>query len=156
MSFSRFIPEIPSCLYNLIHYFQAFNYLAESGVIAIQMRGGSYHNEKLGTSGIRNGRPGHGKNTSFVGEMVGKAITAELPFDTVARAPCSATLGTSALNHKAGNNPVKDQAIIKPLFYQGDKIVDRIGSYSRKKFRLYQPPVFHLDSYQWIFAHSIT
>ena len=118
LSFARFIAEIPSCVYYLIHYFQAFNYLAESGVIAIQMRGGGHHDEKLGTSGIGISGPSHRKNASFVGEMVGKGITLELSFNTVTWAPCSAAQGTSALNHETGNNPVKDQTIIKPLFYQ--------------------------------------
>ena len=63
-----------------------------------------------------------------VSQVILEAVAGELPFDGVARAAHAVSVGTSALDHKAGDHPVENQPVVKALLYQMNEIIHRIGS----------------------------
>ena len=80
--------------------------------------------------------PGHGENALCVLQVIFYAVLGEFSFNGVAGTACACALGTSALNHKSGNDPVKGQAVVEALPDQRDKVADRVGSDFRIKFPL--------------------
>ena len=79
--------------------------------------------KELGSAGVSSGM-GHGKDTPVV--ML--VITIKFTVDGVTWSSCSVSVRTTTLDHKIGYNTVKCQTIVKPLFRQFYKIIDRIGS----------------------------
>ena len=54
--------------------------------------------------------------------------------NAVARSACTVAIGIAALNHKAVDNPVKNQTVIKFLFRQFYKVLRGAGNLVRKQF----------------------
>jgi len=73
--------------------------------------------------------------------------------DAVAGIAHPGSVRASALDHKAFDNPVEDQAVIKFFVDQTDEIVYGIGSDFRVKLRLDYVSVFHGNSYNRILCH---
>ena len=63
-------------------------------------------------------------------------VSGKFALDAVAGAAHTGALGVAALNHKSGDNPVEDGAVIEALLHQGDKVLDGIGGDLRIKLRL--------------------
>jgi hypothetical protein len=61
-------------------------------------------------------------------QWVIKTIVGKLAFDGVTRTTHTISFRVSSLDHKATDNSVKNQAVIKTSFYKGNKVVNRIGS----------------------------
>ena len=57
-------------------------------------------------------------------QVVLEAVLGELALDAVARAAHACAVRVAALDHEAVNDPVEDEAVIKALFYETDKIIN--------------------------------
>ena len=55
-------------------------------------------------------------------EIVFDPVRRELPLDMVAWAAHTVPLRAASLDHKPGDYPVEDQAVIKPFLHQLDKV----------------------------------
>ena len=53
-----------------------------------------------------------------MGQIVLEAVVGKLALDAVARAAHAVAVGAAALDHKALDDPVEDQAVIKALVHQ--------------------------------------
>ena len=71
----------------------------------------------------------HGEHASLMLQIILHAVCSEFTFDGPSRAAHTGALRTAALNHETGNDPVKDQAVIKAALYQLDEVLycDRRG-----------------------------
>ena len=85
------------------------------------------HDEELAAGRVRMHGAGHGNDTWLMFQIVLKPVLIKFPFDAVARAAHTVTVGATALNHKTVNNAVEGQVVIEPFFHQGNKIVDSVG-----------------------------
>ena len=103
------------------------------------------HNEELATGGVGGHGAGHGQNAAAVKQLVLEAVGTELALDAVAGAAGANALGVAALDHKAGDDPVENDAVIEALLHQGDKVVDGVGGHLRVQLRLDDAAVFHFD-----------
>ena len=101
------------------------------------------HDEELRTGGIRHHGAGHGQHAGRVLQIVGEAILAEFPFDTVAGASRAGALGASALDHETADDAVEDQPVIKSFFDQADEIVHGIRRDIGIKLGFHHIAVFH-------------
>ena len=86
-------------------------------------------------------------------QVILEAVGRKLAPDAVAGAAHAGAVGVAALDHKAGDDPVEDQAVIKALAYKGDEIVDGVGSDLRVELGLDHVAVFHLKGNNRI-AHA--
>ena len=69
-------------------------------------------------------------------QIVFKTIVRKLAADRIAGASHAGAIRIAALNHKAGNDTVKNGAVVKTLFDERDKIVDRIRGNLRVQLNL--------------------
>ena len=53
-----------------------------------------------------------------MGQIVLEAVVGKLALDAVARAAHAVAVGAASLDHKALDDPVEDQAVIKALVHQ--------------------------------------
>lgn len=121
-------------LANRIDYFQAFDDLAEAGMVSVQMGGivPTMADEKLRTTRVSSGM-GHGQYTPVV-----VLITAcEFTVDFVAWTARAVALWTTALDDKVRDYPVESQAIVKALFCQGNKVFNCLRSVFLKKLHFH-------------------
>ena len=109
------------------------------------------HDEELGTCGVRVHRTRHGENALGVLEIVRKTILAELTLDGIPWTAHTISIRASALNHKALDDTVKDQTIIKALLDQADKVVDCVRRNLWVELCLHDITIFHLNGNNWIF-----
>ena len=80
--------------------------------------------EELGGGGMRVGGSGHGNRPAVV-----PAAPVRLVADGRAGLQLLEFLGeASALNHEAGNHPVKDGAVVETVTDVGEEVLDRLGS----------------------------
>ena len=86
-------------------------------------------------------------------QIVLKPVGGKFPLDPVTGAAHAGALRIAALDHKAGNYPVKDRSIIKSLFHQGNKIGHRIRRGLRVQLHLHHAAVFHLNRHYWVVFH---
>ena len=100
------------------------------------MRGVLHHKEELAAGAVREHRTCHRENTARVAQIVFKTIVRKLAADRIAGASHAGALRIAALNHKAGNDTVKNGAVVKTLFDERDKIVDRIRGNLRVQLNL--------------------
>ena len=61
-------------------------------------------------------------------KVIFEAVLGELTRNRVARAAHAGTVWTAALDHKAVDDAVEDQAIIEALLYEADEVVDGVRS----------------------------
>ena len=100
-------------LTDLINGLYTFHNLAKAGMVAVEVRCvvPTVTNKKLRSSGISSGM-GHRENTPVVVLVVAIQFT----INGVTGSTCACSVRTTTLDHKIGNNTVKCQSIIKPLF----------------------------------------
>ena len=103
------------------------------------------HDEKLASGGVGVHGAGHGQHASGVLQLVEEAVGGEFASDAVAGAAGAGALGVAALDHKAGDDPVEDHAVVKALVNQGDKVVDGVGGHFGVELRLDDVAVFHFN-----------
>lgn len=61
-------------------------------------------------------------------KVVWETVSGELSFDAVAGPAHSGALRVATLDHKTGDDPMEDGAVVKTLPSEGDEIVHRIWS----------------------------
>ena len=110
-----------------IHHVHAGRYLAEGGVLAVQVLGIGMHDEELAARGVGRRGTGHAEDTPLMLQVVLHAVEEELALDAVAGAAHAGALGAAALNHEAGDDPVEDQAVIVIVVTQVDEVVNALG-----------------------------
>ena len=85
------------------------------------------HDEELAAGAVHRLRPGHAQHAAGVPQVVLHAVGGELALDAVAGAAHAVAVGAAALDHKAGDDPVEDQAVIVPGVGQGDEVAHALG-----------------------------
>ena len=86
-------------------------------------------------------------------KVVFEAVLGELTRNRVAWAAHAGTVRTAALDHKAVDDAMEDQAVIEALLYEADEIVDGVRSDLRVELCLNAVAVFHGNGYDWILCH---
>ena len=94
-----------------IHHVHAGGYLAEGGVLAVQVLGVGVHDEELAPCGVGGGGTGHAEDAPLMPQVVLHAVEEEFALDAVAGAAHAGALGAAALDHKAGDDTVEGQAV---------------------------------------------
>ena len=89
-----------------------------------------------------------------MGQVVPEAVLGELALDGVAGTAHAGPIGAAALDHKAGDHPVEDQAVIIALLDQADKVIDRVGRRLGIELRLDDAAVLHLDGDNGVLCHK--
>lgn len=136
---------------NLLGDFQTRDNFAKGCVLAIQPEGVANGNEELAAGRITIlGIPGHGNNAFLMFESVFKAVGAEFSRNKVTGIAQAGSQGTAPLNHKAGDDPVKNQSVIETLLGQGNKVANSIGSNVGIEFNFNNAAAFHFDGGQGI------
>jgi len=130
---------------DLVDILDALDHLAKGGILPVKMRGVLVHDEELAAGRVRIRGAGHGKHAAAVQQAVLEAVGGKLALDAVAGAADADALGIAALDHKALNNAVENQSVIKALIDQGDEIVDGVGGDIGIELRLDDIAVFHFD-----------
>ena len=128
----RIGPIVAPCggVCNLVYDVHTLYDTAKSGILAIQMRRILMHDEKLGARRIRVHAARHGDNTARVLDGIVKSIGGKFAPNAVSRAAHAGAVWASALDHKAGDDAVKGQAVIKffadqlfKVFYSARRLV---------------------------------
>ena len=76
-------------------------------------------------------------------KRVVKSILAELTLNGISRASHSVSVRAAALDHKAVNDSVENQSVIKTFFYQTYKIIYCVRSNLRIELGLHDIAIFH-------------
>lgn len=76
-------------------------------------------------------------------QIVGEAVFGKFSFDAIARTTRTVSVRIAALDHKAFDNAVKDQAVIKFFFDKADKVAYRVGRGFRIELGFYDITVLH-------------
>ena len=118
------------------------------------MRGLLHHDEELAARGVGSHGPGHGQHAPVVGQVVLKAVLCELAPDGVARSAHAGPVRTATLDHKAGDHPVEDQAVIIAPLDQADKVIHRVGRRLGIELRLDDAAVLHLNGDNGVLCHK--
>ena len=114
------------------------------------------HDKELASSRVECLAPSKGEHSTLVGDRVCHAIGLKFSFDTVAGAAHPGALGITALDHETRDNPVKDQAVIKALTSQREKIANRLRRSIRIEFSDNLAAVLHLNCDNGILCHMMT
>ena len=112
------------------------------------------HDEELASSRVRHHGSCHGDDSSFVLQIIIETVLAEFSLYAVARAAHAGTLRISALDHKAGNDSVENEPVIKVMVYKADEVVDGVRSLVRIELHLDNAVVLHGYGYYWILHGS--
>ena len=126
-----------------VHHVHTGGYLAEGGVLTVQVLGVGMHDEELAARGVGGGGTRHAENAPLVLQVVLDAVEKELALDAVAGAAHAGALGAAALNHEAGNDSVEDQTVIKMVAAQVDEVADALGRFVGVQLALDDAAVFH-------------
>ena len=113
------------------------------------------HNEELGAGGIRIHGSCHGEHPFGMLQRVLHAVLSKFSLDAVAGAAHAGAFRTAALNHKALDNPMENQAVIKFLMDKTDKIVDGNGCCLRIKLQTDDISAFHCNGDNRILCHAV-
>ena len=97
----------------------------------------------LAACGVRGGGPGHAQHAALMLQVIPHTVEEKLTLDAVARAAHAGAVGAAALDHKAGNNPMEDQAVVVVVIAQVDKVVNALGCLLGVQFALNDAAVFH-------------
>ena len=98
----------------------------------------------------------HRKNTLGMLEVIGEAVLGKFALDMIAGAAGTGAVRTAALQHKAPDDPMEGQTIVKALLDEADKVVDSVGRYGRIQFCLHNAAVLHGDGNNRILCHNIS
>ena len=128
-------------------------HLAEGGVLSVEEVAVGVHDEELAAGGVRGLCPRHGQNAAGMAELVFHAVELKLALDAVAGAAGSRAVGAAALDHKAGNDAVEDETVVKLLLDQGNKVIDGLRRDLGIKLTDDPAAVFHFDGHNWIFHY---
>ena len=128
-----------------VHHVHTGGYLAEGGILTVQMLGVGVHDEELAARGVGGGGTRHAENAPLVLQIVLDTVEKELTLNAVAGAAHAGALGAAALNHEAGNDSVEDQTIIKMVIAQVDEVADALGRLVGIQLALNDAAVFHGD-----------
>ena len=74
------------------------------------------HDKELASGRVRIHGSCHGENTWCMLQVVFETVLGELTLDAVSRATHTGSVRASALDHKAVDDTVEDQAVIKAFF----------------------------------------
>lgn len=111
---------------DLVNEFHARNNVAPDGVLAVKEGGIVEADKELAVARVRARRAGHGNGAADVGGLV------KLGLQLLAAAAGAVTLGIARLGHKAGDDAVELQAVIKTLTCQfldaGDMVRGDVGA----------------------------
>ena len=128
---------------NGIYHIHALGHLAEGGILTVQMLGILMHDEELGSGGIGGLAACHGQNAPLVPQVVLDPVEEELTLDAVAGATHAGAVRTASLDHKAGDDTVEDQPVVKAVVCKIDKVVNALGcdlrDTARRKSRRHFP-----------------
>ena len=97
--------------------------MAEGSVVAVQMGGILMHDKELAAGGVGVHGAGHADDAAGVLDGVVPAVVSKLALDVPAGAAHAGALGAAALDHKAGDDPMEDQTVIKALAHQLQKVL---------------------------------
>ena len=112
---------------NAVYHIHTFGDFAKACVSAVQMRSSLVHNEELASGRVGMHSSCHGENTLRVAQIILETVLIKFSFDGISRAAHAGSVRAAALNHKAIDDTVKDEAIIEAFFYKTDEIVYCIG-----------------------------
>ena len=146
---------VGACLRDFVHDIHAAYHLTESGILTVQMRGIFVHDKKLASGRVGNHRSCHGKNAFRVLEVIFHAVLGKFALDAVARTAHAGAVGAAALNHKALDNAVKGQSVIKFLIDKADKIVYGDRGDFRIQLCLDYVAALHGNGNNRIFCHGL-
>ena len=85
-----------------------------------------------------------------------ESVASEFSLDRITGTAHAASFRISALDHEAGDYTVEDQAVIKALSREGEKIVYGVRGNFGLEFRFDDAAVFHGDCDNWILCHSVS
>ena len=119
--------HVPGLVGDAVHHVHAVHHAAEGGVLPIQMGRVLVHDKELAAGAVHGLCPGHAQHTAGVAQVVLHTVGGELALDAVPRAAHAGSVGAAALDHKAGDDAVEDQAVIEPGVCQSDKVVHALG-----------------------------
>ena len=90
-------------------------------MVTVQVFGGlaGVADEELGTTRVA-ACMGHGENTA----VVVLVIASEFTINLIARTAVANAVGAAALDHKIGDDTVKNEAVIKAFFSKADEVLD--------------------------------
>ena len=87
-------------------------------------------------------------------QVIFDTVVSKFSFNGVAGASHTGSVGTSALDHEAFDDPVEDQPVVKALIDQTDKVIYGNRSNVRVKLCFHDVAIFHCDRYDWILCHD--
>ena len=128
-----------------VHDVETLRDLAEGGVLAVEVRRLVVHDEELASGAVRRHSARHGEHAAVVLQVIFEAVAGKLALDGVARTAGADAVRVAALDHKAGDDAVEDDAVIKALLDEGDEVVDGVRRDLRIELRLDDAAVFHFD-----------
>src|SRR5690606_41172826 len=110
---------------DLVHDVDAFHYLAEAGVVSVQVLGvfPAVADEELGSARISSCMR-HGQYASVMVLVVPCSFTIYF----ITWPPCTVSYRTASLDHKVWDHPMEGKPVIKTFLREFYKIVHRIGS----------------------------
>ena len=95
-----------------------------------------------------------GKRRTKRSKKLQEVKQSKFSFNGVAGASHTGSVGTSALDHEAFDDPVEDQPVVKALIDQTDKVIYCIWGDFRIQLRFHDIAVFHRNGNYWI-CHNI-
>ena len=131
---------------DLVHDVHAGDDLAESGVLAVQMGCVLVHDEELAAGAVGVHAAGHADDAADVLDGVVDAIGGKLALDVPAGAAGAVAQRAAALDHKAGDDTVEGQAVVKAFLDQLFEILTGDGGNFLVQLDVDDAAVFHSNA----------
>ena len=131
---------------DLIHDLHSSNDLAESGILAVQMGSVLVHDEELAAGAVGVHAAGHADDAADVLDGVVDAVGGKLALDVPAGAAGAVAQRAAALDHKAGDDTVEGQAVVKALLDQLFEILTGDGGNFLVQLDVDDAAVFHSNA----------
>ena len=109
------------------------------------------HDEELRACGIGHYGARHRKHALGVFEVVFEAVGGEFTLDVVAGTAHAGAVRAAALDHKAVDNAVKGQPVIKAAARKAKEISHGVGRDLGVQLSLDDLAAFHFYCYDWVF-----
>ena len=129
--------------------------MAEGSVAAVQVGCILVHDEELAAGGVRVHGAGHADDAAGMLNGVDDAVLQELTLDVPARAAHAGALRAAALDHKAGDDAVEGQAVVKALLDQLLKVFAGDGSCLGVQLNVDGLAVLHRDTDHVVVSFSL-
>ena len=107
-----------------VHHFHTLDHAAKCSVLTVQIGGIPMNDKELRGCAVIAAGTRHGNHAAHVGNVVGHAVNGKLTLDIRIRAAHTGSLGVTALDHKALDDTVEDQSVVKAL---GNKLLEVLG-----------------------------